>query len=189
MGQSSTTPPALGDIPVGLTTGRISTSGIVAYCSSEFQEQGGPAEATSTLVLQVLHGSQDSGSFVIRVYKGLLGGTATWYNAAGVGTTLNTIVAETPPTIYYNSVTPTAVRFEVSTNGGGFVDRGWVNISNVGNSLTEQLTSFAEANSGQGRITATDTKVIRCYGRANGYNDTLLATFSMTTFAAAESDF
>lgn len=166
-------------IPTGSILARQAAVGLAASTDDDdYQNDGSPASASSSLTFTL---SRDAGSaFKITVRAGS-GDTAGWTDAAGASFTLTT----SEVTIYTNSnVTPEAIRI---TGSGGY-DSGWVSTPTDLISVQASITASAATGGGTGTDSANSGAVTyQFYGRASGYADTLLVTYSGQATAYAET--
>jgi hypothetical protein len=126
-----------------------------------------------------------------------------WWDTSNVSSTLdNTYV-----TIYQNnSVVPTAIRMlwtetilfnggpitlsnEVATtNGSSYSEGDWVSVSTTGDNILTSFTTTATAQTSTASSAITVRYDIEFWGRAAGYDDTLLGTYRIEVASSASTD-
>lgn len=181
--------PVATPIPAGTITGREPADGVVAFVWTEIITDG-PELVVASLDLEILHGAGTGPSgrqFIIRPLRQAADG-GTWWNSSGVSSPLQQPSAATPPTIYAGvpGVTPVACKFDFSINdGASYVEGDWQAIGVVGDSATVRCAARM-------RLSTTYEVVqqlmkVRCWGRANGYEDTLMVEFDILAEASGRN--
>ena len=181
-------------IPVGVFTGRPApapgSTAPVAYCRSEEVSDGGETVTAtarvSTSIYREDYGvNNDVPGFSIVVQAVEATDTSEWYTPSGSAVPLSA----TPVEIYRNAnVTPTAVRIVyrlVAADGthiGSDVNLGW---QPAGPGDTASFSRSASAGAGADSFRG-GTIEVDFYGRADGFLDTLLATFQYRVEAYAD---
>jgi len=179
-------------IPAGTFTGRPApapgSTAWVAYCrSEEVSDEGQTVTATARVSTSIY--SDDFGpagdGFRIVVQAVAATDTSQWYTPTGTANPLSS----TPVEIYRNAnVTPTAVRIVyrlVAADGthiGSDVNLGW---QPAGPGDTASFSRSASAGAGADSFRG-GTIEVDFYGRADGFLDTLLATFQYRVEAYAD---
>jgi len=180
------------DIPGGTFTGRqapASGVALVAYCrSEEASDEGETVTATArvrTSIYRDEFGQQNTPGFRIVVSAVEATDSALWYSPSGTPNPLTSNDVE----IYRNTnADPTAVRIIyrlVAADGthiGSDVNLGW---QPAGPGDVASFSRSASAGAGADQFRG-GTIEVDFYGRANGFNDTLLATFQYRVEAYAD---
>jgi hypothetical protein len=196
--------PTSGSDPAVTITGR--TSSYVVECFGADYEIGQGQSGSSAEV--DFRFTNDNGVFKIEVRGDAFGNdnpTAEWINQSNVRADLDPI---TFTTIYENTTTPTAIKmvwvedaapntnegqdatYTATTNSGSYTNGNWYNVSNTNYiNLNFDVETRADSDAGtpiNGSDSYSETISIEFWGRASGYDDTLLITF--TAFLMAEAD-
>lgn len=128
----------------------------------------------------------------VQVAQGLGTGPSVWYGTSGIGSS-NTLTS-TPVTIYTNNnATFTAFKVEQTiavaggSSSGTWDDNGgdYVSTPSTGSTVTYSRSRLASENIIGSTTFEVTRVVIAIYGRATGYDDTLLARFAFEVQAEA----
>lgn len=184
-------------IPAGTFYGPQSSTGECADGTTISYEPDGTPTSASAGLRFVFSRASISGSSGFKITVENAGSqNATWYNTSLVGSVLTSAV-----TMYENNnVTPTEIKMNWSAVSGGnvgnnsastsgaYVEDTWTATGSDGVSIQKDFDSSASAGSGAYSLNQTFWTV-EFWGKATGYDDTLLATLAIMTEAEAESAF
>ena len=161
--------------------------GIAALIRDEQISDGGESVAAGAKMTTRF--SRENNGFAIKIELDEANDIKLWYEPINSPNTLTT----SPTTIYTNTnVVPDAVRIvynlEVLPLGftGPDIDLGWQ--STPTNGIEESISMISRARAGAGADDFNgNVYTVKYYGRANGYDDTLLATFKFQVEAYADA--
>ena len=161
-------------------------SGLAAYIRD--QESSDDGETVFASAKMTTRFSRENDGFAIKIELDQANNSRLWYQPVDIPNTLTT----SPITIYTNTnVVPDEIRMVYNATiepiglVGADIDLGWQ--STPSNGIEQSLTLSANASAGAGGEDFNGrVYTVKYYGRADGYDDTLLATFKYRVQAYAE---
>ena len=206
-GSGSSIPTAASDPAVTLT-GRTSSYVGDLFGSDYDFDSGGAAQSASGADIDFRF-TNNNGDFKIEIRGDADGNdnpTAEWINQSNTRANLS---ATNFTTIYTNTTAPTALKmvwtesalpdttegqnayYTATSNSGSYTNNTWHNVPSSGNyiNLNFDISTMADDDANN-PINQSDTYIetisVEFWGRASGYDDTLLVTF--TAYLLAEAD-
>jgi hypothetical protein len=170
-------------IPAGVFIGRDSPELVATASDYDFDTIGGSSSATAQIEFRIYRKNiSGSSGFEITISRTLGTGNAFWYNTANVQASLTA----TEVSLYTNT---TAVPTEVGIKRN--IDSAPVYTVTGSDGIYKNallsVTASTSAGGGTQFVTESFNDTFEFWGRASGYADTLLGSFTGTVSASAES--
>lgn len=164
--------------------GGTNLTGISDQHVSESYGVNNPVMATSSCTV-AFYRRATNGSEIFFTPLGTGGATNGYYTQSG-GTFVSRTSAQTTEIWEENSVAPDSTRCVIKSTGGTIItDTGYVSSASTGTGASASVSTTAYSYSPSSSSTSSNERLVECWARKSGYEDTKVATWRFRADAQA----